>query len=416
MHDRTASRRLALQRLVEFAGPGEPVSVRPHEGVGLVLAETARAACAVPEAACSLRDGYAVRWEDVRAASAASPVRLTIAQTVHAESAPTSSLGPGECARILTGGRLPAGGDAVAPEEDVTQGDATKDGGTILVQQPLRPSCFVRATGDEIEQGAAVINAREVVTPQAAAVLARSRAAAIRVFPRPTASVLALGSELFDPFDATPSSDETRFPADNLVLLSGLLEKGGVEVRSAHILPDVRDLLTTALTVDDLPDVVITTGGTGRSERDFARSGAERAGFEMVVDHVDIRPGWNMFVARRDGTLLFCLPGPPAAGFACFHAVILPTLRRLRGAPEPLTPAMARLTSGLSAKPGGEWLVPVELRWAGSVREASPMVRDLPAMLAMARADALAVIPPSSAISAGEDVEILLIGGAGDKS
>ena len=403
MHEHTVSRRLAVRRVMEVALPGKPVRVPPHEALGLVVAEAGAAECDVPEGASSLRDGYALRSADLADASGASPVRLETGQTIHAESTMGNEVRPGHCARVLTGGLVPPGADAVLAEEDVTE-----EVGHVLATTPVRPGWAVRAAGEDIRRGAIVCPAGEIVSPQTAAVMARTRVAALTVFPRPSAAVLALGSELSNPACAATPCDAARFPADNLVLLGGLLERAGAAVQDGHVLPDAEELLVQALSADGLPDLMITTGGTGRSERDFARSGALAAGFELLFDHVDIRPCWNMFAAHRDGTLLFGLPGPPPAGFACFHAVILPAVRRLRGLPSRGEATVVRMTEGLSAKPGGDWLVPCELRRQGSVVEATPLHRE-PSMAAMARAQGMIVIASGESVLSGGDAEILVI-------
>jgi len=222
---------------------------------------------------------------------------------------------------------------------------------------------------------------------------------------------VALGSELSDPTLAhahDSGSPTARFPADNLVMASGLLARCGLERIETGVLPDNEERLVALLSSPDLPEIVITTGGTGRSERDFARVGARRAGFVTLFDSLDIRPGRNMFAAHRDNTLLFGLPGPPAAVFACFHAVILPAVRRLRGLAEPVQPLTARLDTAISTRPGGEWLALCSLKRVGACMTATPLTGpDSPPMLAMALAHGAVVLAGNAAMLPGDEVEVL---------
>jgi molybdopterin molybdotransferase len=117
-----------------------------------------------------------------------------------------------------------------------------------------------------------------------------------------------------------------------------------------------------------------------------------------------------MFAARRGSTLLFGLPGPPAAVFACFHAVVLPAVRRLRGLADPTTPLTARFETGLSARPGGDWLVLCSLRRRGAELLATPLTgKDTPPMLAMGLAHGVAVLAGGDAVLPGHEVEILSV-------
>lgn len=397
----TISRSRALRRLLKSARPREAVASAAYESVGLVASHNICSFCDVPEAACSIRDGFAVRTEDIEKAKGSKPVTLAVTQTVRAESRDALPVEPGAAARVLTGGLVPPGADAVLAEEDVEI-----SGDDILVRTPVRPGWFVRQAGGEIRQGSVLTRAGEIITPQAAAVMLRTRVTSIHTYPTPTARLIAMGSELSDPC-CGEECDTARFPADNLVLVNGLLSQSGVDVLDSDVLPDNESRLIEALSADDLPDIVVTTGGTGRSERDFAHAGAREAGFEIIFDHLDIRPGRNMFAARRGDTLLFCLPGPPAAVFACFHAVILPVVRRLRGLadrPEPLT---ARVEKGISARPGGTWVVLTKLTHHHGKLVATPLTsKEMPPMLAIAMADGVALIDGGGAVLPDGEIEI----------
>lgn len=394
------SRRKAVGELLALTRPTTHATLAPVDAVGLAVAQDAATLCDVPERACSVRDGYAVRSADVADAAPLRPVRLTVGECIRAESADPALVAEGTAARVLTGGPLPPGADAVLAEEDVEA-----DGGAILVRDPARQGWYVRRAGGEIPSGTVVAGAGTVITPQAAAVMTRTRVIGVRAHPRPLARILALGSEL-----AAPGGRETgsaRFPADNLILLRGLFDRAGADVERTGVIPDNRDRLVETLS-GALPEIAVTTGGTGNSERDFAFEAALQAGFAEVFKRIDIRPGRNMFAARRDRTLLFGLPGPPAAVHACFHAVILPVIRRLRGLPDRTEPIRAKFTQPINARPGSEWLVQCELALNGSTLSATPYAgKAVPPMFGLSQAHGLAVLQGGATLAPGDETEIL---------
>ena len=393
------SRRKALQLLMDSTAPLEAIVRAPGHAIGLVAALDIEAGCDVPETACSVRDGYTLRSADAAKAGSMRPVRLAVKQCIRAESTNPDPIGPGETARVLTGGTVPPGADCVLAEEDVEA-----DGDDILVTSSVRQGWFIRPVGGEISAGTVITPRGRLITPQAAAVMTRTRLPHVSVHPRPKARLIALGSELADP----EVPEAARFPADNLVLTSGLLEQSGAVVTATSVLPDNKARLVEVLSRTDLPDLVVTTGGTGNSERDFAHSGALMSGFDILFDTVDMRPGRNLFAARRGKTLLFGLPGPPAAVFTCFHALILPVVRKLRGLPAQDGPIKARFTQGLNARPGSEWLVQCELAVDGSQITATPLAgKAVPPMLGMGRAMGLAVIKGGTSMLPGDEAEIL---------
>ncbi|QJB55765.1 molybdopterin molybdotransferase MoeA [Pseudodesulfovibrio sp. zrk46] len=404
MKKNTVPRSRAIRRLLKNIRLREAVFVPPHQAIGLIAHNDISAHCDVPERACSVRDGYAMRSADIERAAPMDPIRLSVTHTVCAESLDARPVAEGCAARVLTGGMVPPCADVVLAEEDVAEEEDA-----ILVRAPARPGWFVRRAGGEIGQGEVITRAGQPITPQAAAVMVRTRINTVPVHPAPTARVISLGSELSNPLCCGEECEGAHFPADNLVLASGLLSRAGADVTAADVLPDVENRLIQALSAHDLPDMVITTGGTGRSERDFARSSALEAGFEILINRVDIRPGRNMFVAIRDTTILFGLPGPPAAVFACFHAMVLPMLAALRGLPQ-AEPLRARLTEGVSAKPDGEWIVLCELAQQGAEITARPLAgKDTPPMLAIGLAHGVAILGSGQSLLPGDEVEIFSV-------
>jgi molybdopterin molybdotransferase len=399
------SRQDAVNKLLKLARPARERAVSPMDGVGLAACLDVSALCDVPEHACSVRDGYALRSGDVSGARSLFPVRLDVDGCLRAESADPEPLAPGRAVRVLTGGPVPPGADAVLAEEDVEEA-----GTHILVREPVRPGWFVRAVGAEISAGTVITPAGTEITPQGAAVMTRTRVDSVLVHPRPRARLMSLGSELAKPGgppDAPVRPGTARFPADNLVLLKGLFEAAGTTVERTAVVPDDRARLVALLSGPDLPEILVTTGGTGNSERDFAFEAAEESGFEPVFRRIDIRPGRNMFAAARGNTLLFGLPGPPAAGHACFHAVILPVIRRLRGLPEP-EPRTARFTQAINARPGSEWLVQCRLAIQGTTLTATPLAgKEVPPMHGLAQAHGLAVLQSGQTLTPGDEAEIL---------
>ncbi|WP_207262883.1 molybdopterin molybdotransferase MoeA [Desulfovibrio sp. Huiquan2017] len=400
------SRQDAVRKLLGLARPATTQTVPPMNGIGLIAARDATAQCDVPEHACSVRDGYAVRSLDAAPAKPLDPVRLAVNGCLRAESTNPMPIRPHTTVRVLTGGPVPPGADAVYAEEDVEAAD-----GHILVRAPVRAGWFVRAAGGEIAKDTVVVPAGQPISPQAAAVMTRTRVNSIQVHPRPRARLMALGSELAKPGhspDGPAHPGTAQFPADNLVLLRGLFEAAGAYVEGTAVMPDDRDRLVAALSDADLPEILVTTGGTGNSERDFALEAALESGFTPIFHRIDIRPGRNMFAAARGRTLLFGLPGPPAAGHACFHAVILPVVRRLRGLPGPDTPRTARFTQAINARPGSEWLVQCRLEIQGCALTATPLAgKAVPPMFGLAHAHGLAVLQSGQTVTPGDETEIL---------
>ena len=122
------------------------------ESCGRILAEDVLADRDYPPFHRSIRDGFAVRAEDV----AAPPVELLCCGEVRAGGHFAGKLGAGECVSIMTGAPLPAGADAVVMVEYTeSQGDKVKvhravRPGRMLFSRELKPArehAFCRRAG-----------------------------------------------------------------------------------------------------------------------------------------------------------------------------------------------------------------------------------------------------------------------------
>src|SRR2546428_2176031 len=107
----------ALARGLAGAKPLAAEAAPLAEAHGRVLADDLIALRTQPPADVSAMDGYAVRAADV----AAAPVHLTVVGEVAAGRPFDRAIGPGEAARIFTGGVMPPGADTVVIQEVTAQ-------------------------------------------------------------------------------------------------------------------------------------------------------------------------------------------------------------------------------------------------------------------------------------------------------
>jgi len=409
------SRSQAVELLQRLAKATARQELPPHQAVGKVLARDAAGNAPVPEQAASLRDGYAVSVKDIQQARPENPVRLTVQGRLTADARHAEPLRPGHAVRVLTGAPLPPGADAVLPLEDLAQ-TADANAEAIVVSGPTEPGRFILPRGGDLPEASLLVRAGEQLSPSGAAMLTRARTPLVSVHACPRAVMFGLGSELAGP-DLPDRADPDHIPADNTVLVPHLLQAWGADVMHAGILHDDLEATTRALQQaaenTTRPQLIVTTGGTGRSERDHARNAARNAGFEILFHGLDVRPGKNVFAAKRQDPqqpdiFLLGLPGPPPAVFAVLHALGLPLLRALSGrSPHPTQ--YAALSRNLRTRSGKEWLLACTLEQQGPLRTVQPLYGPQePPLRALARAHAVAVLPPGKDLAAGDAVELLL--------
>jgi molybdopterin molybdotransferase len=124
-----------LSTLIVPLDPKQDCEIVPlASAVDRILAADAKGQLDFPHWDNSAMDGYAVQFVDVQAASADSPVNLTIVAEIPAGVAPQCTLTSGQCARIFTGSMIPAGADTIVIKRF-----------RFCKLQPLRRLCDIKA-------------------------------------------------------------------------------------------------------------------------------------------------------------------------------------------------------------------------------------------------------------------------------
>ena len=156
-----------LQMILERLTCVEKEMVSAEEAAGRILAETLISPENIPPFRRSPLDGYAFRAQDTQNASAESPVELEIIEEIPAGKAPEHALAPMQAARIMTGAPLPEGADAIEKFEVVEA-----DEKTLHLFHPYTSGCNVVPIGEDIQEGAQVLEKGTVISPAYLGILA----------------------------------------------------------------------------------------------------------------------------------------------------------------------------------------------------------------------------------------------------
>src|SRR5690606_24781072 len=135
--------------------------------------EDIRARFDVPPLANSAMDGYAVRSADIPATGS---VELEVIGTAWAGHPLETEVGPGQCARIMTGAIVPAGCDTIVVKERVEATD-----GRVRIPAPVVAGENVREAGEDIRAGTVVLAAGTRLGPAELGLLASQGIPAVEV-------------------------------------------------------------------------------------------------------------------------------------------------------------------------------------------------------------------------------------------
>ena len=140
----------ALARVLDGATPLPAEAATLHDAHGRVLAADLAARRTQPPDDVSAMDGYAARADDV----ANVPAKLKVIGEVAAGHPFAGQVGPGQTARIFTGGVLPPGADTI-----VIQENTTRDGDTVTVTTGSAPKGrHIRVAGLDFKPGTVLLS------------------------------------------------------------------------------------------------------------------------------------------------------------------------------------------------------------------------------------------------------------------
>jgi molybdopterin molybdotransferase len=308
-------------------------SIRPSESIPLVeaynrvLADDIHATQDMPPFTNSSMDGFAVRSQDVEAASAKNPVWLRVVQDIPAGTGAPRPLQAGEAARIMTGAPLPVGADSVIPVEDIDPSQVDGDG--ITIRKPLSAGAYIRPIGQDIRLGTPILPARKHLTPQDVALLASFGDAKVNVVSRPRVALFSSGDELVQP--GQPLSPGKIYDSNHFMLTGLLIENGAqvLNLGTAHDDPqDIYDHLSSSLELR--PDFILSSAGVSVGSYDYVRQIISQNG-QIDFWRVNMRPGKPLAFGNFKGIPFIGLPGNPVSAFVGCLVFVLPVLRKLGG-------------------------------------------------------------------------------------
>jgi len=292
------------------------VEVPLKEALGRVLRQEAWADMDSPAFDCSAMDGYALCAED-----AGIPLEITV--EIQAGRQTDVEIDRGQCARIFTGAKIPAGADCVLMQED-----AVLENGKLIANDVSKGE-NIRKQGENCREGDVILKPGIVLAPGDLAVLASCGITQPQVSMRPRIVHFVTGDELVDP-SAMPSGSQIR--DSNSTLIAALLQEHGAELTHHERLPDSFESSAQSFAKQQEFDVLLISGGASVGDYDFAKPLLEKAGFNILLSHINMRPGKPLIFGVRGKQVAFGIPGNPVSHAVIFHRMLAPLFEAMSGA------------------------------------------------------------------------------------
>ena len=320
---------------------------------GRVLAEEIRADRDFPALARSVRDGFAIRAQDI-------PGTLRVIGEVRAGDRFSGAIAAGEAVEIMTGAPVPRGADAVVMVEHVTRGLD----GSVSTDRGAGVGQFINPQACEAHAGEVLLSPGKRLGFADIALLAAVGKPSVAVCPKPRVALLATGDEIV-PVAETPREHQIR-NSNVYSLAAQVTRAGGVPV----ILPVARDQFEDTLGLVErglVADMLLISGGVSAGKYDVVERVLAGAGAEFFFDRVLIQPGQPLVFGRAREKFFFGLPGNPASTMVTFEVFARAALELIGGqAHSDLPFVLAYLTRDFRHKTGLTRFLPATLAWNGT--------------------------------------------------
>ncbi|MPV85256.1 molybdopterin molybdotransferase MoeA [Ostreibacterium oceani] len=321
-----------------------------RQATGRVLAKDIAAPADHPPTDNSAMDGYAVIAADVNSAEGSAGAMLTVVGDAFAGSPFTGTLQRGQAVRIMTGGVIPKGADAVVMQEETEMATEMATEETVEINAAVKIGQNIRLQGENLRRGEVLLTAGTQLCPASIGLLATMGIAEVPVVRKIRVAIISTGDEL-QPIGSDLAHGNIY--DSNRYMLIALLTDPRFEVIEKGTLADQQALIEkTLVEASQQADVIITTGGVSVGEADWIKDCVTRAG-ELIFWKAAIKPGRPITFGRLGQAWFFGLPGNPVSVMITFQQFVLLALEQLMGQQSvPSLTIKAKTTTPLKKRPG----------------------------------------------------------------
>ncbi|MSQ81639.1 MAG: molybdopterin molybdenumtransferase MoeA [Myxococcales bacterium] len=347
----------------------------------------------------SAMDGIATRAADTH------PGALLRISGVAAAGVPFMGTMPvGACVRIFTGAVVPSDADTVVPVERIS---VDNEVASLSASAPVGQ--HIARQGCETREGAAIVEAGELLTATRLAVAAAFGHAQIQVSRAPRVAIVPTGDELVD-VSATPGPGQIR--DSNRYALAQIFRQGGAEVVDMPTAADEATALHASLcSALRAADVVVTCGGVSAGDLDLVAPALSELGANILFHKIAIKPGKPLLFATLGEKIVLGLPGNPVSAAVCALLFGLPLLAAMQGRGSPSWQIVRLpLAQGLPAVGARDEIVPLFVTSLAGRMAVSPIATVGSAdIFAFSRAQLLGMRPAGQApLAAGDALDVFL--------
>lgn len=286
------------------------------ESLNYVLYEDVYSPINMPPFRQSAMDGYAVNIHDNN--------EYQVIDEVKAGDGHNPALKPGEAVRIFTGAAIPDTSNAVVIQENVKRTDDI-----IEVENSVSINDNIRPLGEQVKKGAVALKKGLKLNSAALGFLTSLGIIEVTVFKKPSIAIIVTGNELVKAGNTLPFG---KIYESNSGMLLNAISNLGFNNISLHKVED--NYAKTISQLDELitnNDIVVITGGISVGDYDYVGKALLELDVNQIFYKVKQKPGKPLFFGKKSNTIIFALPGNPAAALSCTYLYVNSALQKMSG-------------------------------------------------------------------------------------
>ncbi|MFI1743374.1 molybdopterin molybdotransferase MoeA [Thalassobellus sediminis] len=228
----------------------------------------------------------------------------------------------GEAVRIFTGAPVPDTANAIMMQEKVKN-----DGRKITIEHSINQETNIRPLGEQVKEGDIALKKGTKLTPAAIGYLTSLGITTVYVYKKPSIALVTTGNELIKA--GQPLNYGQIYESNSTMLQNALYNLKFYDITLHKVEDDYEKTKSKLETVINENDLVIVTGGISVGDYDFVGKSLIELNTENIFYKVKQKPGKPLFFGKKEDTLIFALPGNPAAALSCFYVYVYIALQKM---------------------------------------------------------------------------------------
>lgn len=287
-----------------------------RSSTGLILAEDIYSPINMPPFRQSAMDGYALYLHN--------GVNYSVIDVIKAGDSHQAILKEGEAVRIFTGAPVPDSANAVIMQEKVSVNNQQ-----LSINSLVAINDNIRPLGEQVKKGALALKKGIKLTPAAIGFLTSLGITSVNVYKKPKISIVATGNELVKAGESLLHGQV--YESNTIMLQTALYNLGYTDVTIQNVKDDYNSTYSLLDSVINENDIVLISGGISVGDYDFVGKALHELSVKQLFYKVKQKPGKPLFYGQKGGTVIFALPGNPAAALSCFYVYVRIALEKLSG-------------------------------------------------------------------------------------